>query len=215
MLPARFFDCPDNELVHPAYVQRYMDQLGRISGVDILDGDELIEVFFQCGQSRPAYRYAGFKSMPDRHKNYAEFIHRPDIRFITLARDDVPSTVASFITAMRTGCWRRNGEAQTNSWAFGEADMPLVLGNLNYIYTSQLMLDMVPNAIRLVYEKICDPRFRCVELDEFFGRPVKIKNPRPPLHASDYVTNWAEFETFVLTSFDRLQTLSQGPGLTP
>ncbi|HJQ37517.1 MAG TPA: hypothetical protein VKB93_10290 [Thermoanaerobaculia bacterium] len=187
LVPGKLFECPDNELVHPSFVRGYMEWFGA------RDAGELIERFFEWGTER----YAGFKSMPNRHRDYREFIRRTDIQFITLVRDDIASTVASFILAMRTNSWRRSGGEQVHTWTFTEADERLVAGNLKYVYTSRLRLQAIPNAIPLVYEELCDPRFRCDALDEFFERPVRIHDPRPPLHASRYVTNWTELEQFI------------------
>ncbi len=49
--------------------------------------------------------------MPERHRNYKEFIGRIDVEFIVLIRKDIASTVASFLVAMAEGSWERTGEA--------------------------------------------------------------------------------------------------------
>lgn len=194
LVPGKLFDCPDNELVHPDKVRTYMDIFAKLSGKNVSGAEELIDGFFEW-DSRAAY--VGFKSMPTRHRNYADFIRRPDVKFIVLTRGDVPATVASFLTAMHTGSWRRYGGRQPAAWTFRQEDRKLALGNLRYVQDCRRMLSAVPGAIRLSYEQLCDPAFSCVELDEFFARPVRISNPMPPTNAAEYVTNWAEFSEFI------------------
>ena len=143
------------------------------------------------------FPYAGFKSMPNRHTTYQAFIKREDITFIVLIREDIPSTVASFLLAMRTDSWRRSGEAPNTHLTFGKDDARQALGNLAYIHQSLVQLSRVPDAIRLTYEELCDPDFECPALDAFFARPVRIDNPRPPTSGRDYVDNWEEFEAFI------------------
>jgi LPS sulfotransferase NodH len=201
MVPGKLFDCPDNELVHPDKVRDYIEVFAKLSGKSVGSAEELIEGFFEW-ESRATY--VGFKSMPNRHRNYTDFIRRPDIKFITLTRGDVPATVASFMTAMRTGSWRRSGGEQTSLWTFRQEDRKLALGNLGYVHACGRMLSAVPGAIRLSYEQLCDPGFGCAELDEFFARPVRIRNPLPPTDAAEYVTNWPEFSEFIHAALARM-----------
>jgi hypothetical protein len=201
LVPGKLFDCPDNELVHPDKVRDYIDAFAKLSGKNMGGPEELIDGFFEW-DSRATY--VGFKSMPNRHRNYPAFIRRPDIKFITLTRVDVPATVASFMTAMRTGSWRRSGGGQTFVWTFREEDRKLALGNLGYVHACRRMLSAVPDAIRLSYEQLCNPDFSCAELDEFFARPVRIRNPLPPTDAAEYVTNWPEFSDFIQTALARM-----------
>ncbi|MGZ8246317.1 hypothetical protein [Methylomagnum sp.] len=34
-------------------------------------------------------------------------------------------------------------------------------------------------------------------MDDFFARPIRLENPKPPLHGSEYVANWPEFHEFL------------------
>ncbi len=117
--------------------------------------------------------------------------------------------------AMAKGTWRRSGEAAQARLTFRREDARRVLGNLVYVHRSLVQLGMVPGAIRLTYESLCDPAFRCVELDAYFGRPIKIEDPRPPTSGRSYVTNWEEFEDFVLKAYRRLQAETGRPGPGP
>jgi len=72
-----------------------------------------------------------------------------------------------------------------------------VLSRLRYVLRSRAQLSQVPNAIALVYEDLCDPGFSCPALDDFFGRPIRLDDPKPPTLAATYVPNWDEFLAFV------------------
>ncbi|MBN1209540.1 MAG: hypothetical protein JXB05_32110 [Myxococcaceae bacterium] len=193
LVPHKLFTCVDNELLHPDHGETYKQRLEALSGRRIRSRGELLERFFAQGS---AYRYAGFKSMPNRHPRYRAFIEREDLQFIVLVRADVAATVASFLVALRTGSWRRAGGAQA-AWTFRREDRSAVLDNLLYVHASHAQLAQVPGAIRLTYEELCSPAFHSAELERFFGRPVQLRAPRPPLTTADYVTNWPEFEAFI------------------
>ncbi len=210
-VPNKNIACPDNELVHPSKMRRYAQEYSRLCNTQITRQSQLIECFFLYNAG---FRFAGFKSMPERHRDYMAFINRKDITFITLARRDVPSTVASFMLAMAKGTWRRSGETPQARWTFRSEDAKRVLGNLAYVHNSLERLGVVPGAIRLTYESLCDPGFRCAALDGYFERPIRIEDPKPPTSGSGYVTNWDEFEDFVRKAYRRLreETGRRGPG---
>ncbi|HXX93983.1 MAG TPA: hypothetical protein VEN81_10135 [Planctomycetota bacterium] len=201
-VPSRNVPCVDHELVHPRNVRRYMIQYSQLLGRSIATPSELIEAFFELNQK---FGYAGFKSMPDRHPDLSSFGSRTDIRFVTLTRRDIASTVASFLVALRTGTWRRSGEAPPASWRFVPSrDAGQATGNLSYVLESEERLRRMPDAVRLTYEELCDPRFRSAPLEDFFGRPVHLSNPRPPTSGESYVENWPEFREFIERSARRL-----------
>lgn len=211
-VPNKNIACPDNELVHPRRVRQYAAEYSRLCDRRITRQSQLIECFFLYNAG---FRFAGFKTMPERHRDYRAFTNRKDITFITLARRDVPSTVASFMLAMAKDTWRRSGEAAQARLTFRPEHATRVLGNLAYVHRSLVQLGHVPGAIRLTYESLCDPAFRCVELDAYFGRPIKIEDPRPPTSGRSYVTNWEEFEDFVLKAYRRLQAETGRPDPGP
>lgn len=194
-LPCKQVECVDNELLHPDRAAQYAQFYAQRCGQPVLTVDDLIEGFYRA---QPAAAYAGFKSMPNRHPDFPAFAARPDIRFITLVREDIASTVASFMVAMDSGSWRRFGEPQAARWVFDAArDGQRVLSNLTYVLRSNAALRGIPGAIALTYEALCDPAFGDAALDGFFARRVAIENPRPPTHGSSYVGNWDEFAAFV------------------
>jgi hypothetical protein len=194
-VPSKNIECVDNELVHPEQVSNYARQYSRLCGVPIASPSALIECFFS---HNAGYRYCGFKSMPNRHRDFEAFTRREDIRFITLTREDIASTAASFLTALTTNSWRRSGGSQPAKLRFRRTEHERsVLGNLLYIQTSQTLLARVPRAIALTYEALCQPDFSSAALDEFFARPIGIQDPRPPTSGASYIENWDEFRQFV------------------
>ena len=194
-VPNKNIPCEDNELFHPKRVQEHMRRYAELCGTPIATQKQLLDAFFTHNAGAA---YAGFKTMPNRHTHYDTFVARTDIRFITLTRRDIASTVASFLMAMKTESWRRAGGPQRTTWKFAvERDGRQARSNLAYVHESIGRLSRVPNAFHLTYEDLCDPAFRSPALDAFFGRPIKIENPKPPTSGSTYVKNWDEFCAFI------------------
>ncbi len=196
-LPGKNIECIDQELVHPARIGTQAAAYARLCARTIATPEQLIEAFFAFNSDAA---FAGFKTMPNRHRNFDAFVSRRDVQFITLSRFDLASTVASFLVAMATDSWRRQGGAQTARWTFdAQRDAPAVLGNLRYVLNGAARLRRVPNAIALVYEDLCRPAFSDPALDAFFGRPVRLDDPKPPTSGETYVSNWPEFRAFIET----------------
>jgi hypothetical protein len=202
-MPSKNFESFDDELLKPRMIGEIKKGYARLCGHEITTSQQLIDSFFRYNA---AFSFCGFKSMPERHKDYTQFIQNPGIKFITLSRLDVVSTVASFIAAMKFGSWERKGERPDEKWIFRpQDDAKLVRRNLAYVHTSLAQLDMVPNAIRITYEDLCQPAFHCSELDDYFDRPVRIENPKQPTHGEEHVTNWEEFKSYVDRAFGELK----------
>ncbi len=60
----------------------------------------LVAAFYASNQTMP---FAGFKTMPNRHRHLRRMINEHDIQVITLVRRDIASTIASFIAATDSG----------------------------------------------------------------------------------------------------------------
>jgi hypothetical protein len=208
-LPSRDTVCVDNELLHAERIADYMEHYAPYASEKIIRPQQLINAFYACHAEVP---YAGFKSMPNRHPNYFKFITRSDIQFITLTRRDLPSLVASFISAMENGTWRRNGEDPPTEWKFDIAKHgKAVVSNVAYVLKSYAALNCVPNAIRLSYEGLCDPSKEHLELNKFFGRIVNLADPKSPTLGENYVENWAEFKSFVLNTASGMMQKARTP----
>lgn len=194
-VPRNNVESEDNELVHPRHLARYMADYARLCKREIKSQPELIDAFYELNAQAP---WAGFKSMPNRHGDFAQFTARKDIQFITLQRRDVASTAASFHRANETGSWRRHGEPRPDSWTFDAArDGDRVKANVAYIFQCRRLLAAIPGAIHLEYEDLCDGKYANKALDAYFGRPIRLLDPKPPTDGSSYVTNWGEFRAFV------------------
>jgi hypothetical protein len=194
-VPRSNVESEDNELVHPRHIARYMTDYARLCKREIKTQPELIDAFYEVNAKAP---WAGFKSMPNRHRDFAQFTARKDIQFITLQRRDVASTAASFHRANETGSWRRHGEPRPDSWTFDAArDGERVKANVAYIHQCRRLLAAIPGAIHLEYEDLCDRNYANKDLDAYFGRPIRLLDPKPPTDGSSYVTNWDEFKAFV------------------
>lgn len=189
-LPKRQIDCVDSELLRPSGFGEHRRAYQALTGYEIAGQDDLIDAFYRHSGDAA---YAGFKSMPHRHERFAAFAARPDIRFIALHRRDVASTVASFLLARRANTWRRRGAPPAQRWTFRPADAAEALGVLYRLRLNLRALAAVPNAIRLTYEDLCRPDFTSPELEAFFGRPVRLEAPQPPVPGAAYTENWEDF----------------------
>ena len=200
-VPNKNLRCTSNELVHPGRVAKYMKRYSEMCGRPIGSQDELIDSFYAFNEG---FAFAGFKSMPNRHADLQAFTDRKDIRFITLTRNDITSTVASFLIAASTGTFKREGEPHLLKWRFNPStDAPRALQTLGYVQRSHSQLRLIPNAIRLTYEDLCAPGFRSAALDAYFGRPISLEHPKPPTFAGDYLENWEEFKAFIEEAGER------------
>jgi hypothetical protein len=193
-VPNKNIECPNNELVQPRFVRKYKQQYAELSQKPIKTNRELIEQFFRYNHQ---CAYVGFKTMPLRHKGDPGFLLRDDIKFVILARDDIPSTVASFLNARKANTWNRTGGSHKAKMVVGWFDKLLIWGNINYVHKSLVAMDKIKNAVRISYEELCSPAFSNAELDGFFGRTIKLDNPLRPTSGEDYVENWDEFKRFV------------------
>ena len=209
-LPCIDVECADNELLNPKRAAQYAKVYAARCALPVNTVNDLIECFYRVHGTAT---YAGFKSMPNRHPDFDAFAARSDIRFITLVREDIVSTVASLLVAIDTGFWRRVGEPHSAKWRFDLArDEQRVLSNLAYVLQSNEVLRLIPDAIALTYEELCEPNFRSSALNHFFARHVCIENPRPPTHGSSYVENWDEFAAFVQSSVRGVAETADGSG---
>jgi hypothetical protein len=193
-VPHKQIDCVDNEILHPRRRAQYAQQYQQLTGLPVSDELTLIHAFYESNRNAP---YAGFKSMPERHRFLKEFAAQPNLQFITLRRGDVPSTVASFLMAFDAGTWRREGGEQPNRLVFGPSYEKRSIGHLRYLEQCEGQLHELSGAIHLQYEDLCQPDFRCPSLDEFFQRHIELINPKPSTTGASYVENWDEFCQFI------------------
>jgi len=192
-VPSKQIDCVDNEIFHPQFVKKYASQYQQLSGLPVRDEMSLIEAFYQSNDAA----YCGFKSMPNRHRSLHALVDEGNIKIISLSRQDIASTVASFIIAIDRNTWRRQGGKQKHRFVFGPEYQQRAFSHLGYILESQKIFNSLPNSIQLNFEDLCKTDFQNEELNDFFQRPIKLANPRPPVSAEAYVDNWVEFTAFI------------------
>ena len=193
-VPHKQIDCVDNEILHPRRRAQYAQQYQLLTGLPVTDELSLIQAFYESNRDAP---YAGFKSMPERHRHLPEFAAQPNTQFITLRRGDIASTVASFLVAIDAGTWRREGGEQPNRLVFGPQYEQRSLGHLKYLHDCERLLQSLPGAIHMQYEDLCHADFICQPLDDFFERHIGLINPKPSTTAASYVDNWDEFCRFI------------------
>ena len=204
-VPSKQLPSVDEELLHPRETSRYRSFYVRKVGRQIATDIELIDAFYE---SNGHAQYAGFKSMPNRHKSFQQWHNRGDVQFISLRRMDVAATVASFLAARDFGLWRREGGGHTHQVLFGPHNIQRVDNHLRYIINNEKLLDSVSGCIHLRYEDLCDSNFNHPALNHFFEREIKLADPKAPIDPATYVTNWAEFNAYVERSVSALRTSS-------
>ena len=193
-IPSKQIDCVDNEIFHPHYIKKYASQYQNLAGIPVRDELSLIEAFYQSNSSAA---YCGFKSMPNRHRSLNDLAVTGSIKMITLSREDIASTVASFIIAIDRNTWRRKGGKQKFRFVFGPEYKERAFSHLAYIIQSQRIFHSLPNSIHLKFEDLCKSDFVDDELNDFFQRLIKLDSPRPPVSGENYVDNWDEFTEFI------------------
>ena len=203
-LPDSTIGCDDFELLHPQKKAKYIQYFEQLTQTPLSD-PQLVEAFYS---SQAHQQFAGFKSMPNRHQDYEQFIQSRNITFITLSRRDIPSTIASFTLAMHRGTWRRYGGSPDQQLVFNPEQCQRIVSNIRYLHKALAQLGAIQNPIRLVYEELCQPDFCCPQLDAFFGQSVQIASPQPPTSGASYVVNWDEFSEFVDQTWSQLESES-------
>jgi hypothetical protein len=193
-MPGEEGDGGGAELVHPRQASRYASMLSARLGRAIRTVPELVDAWFEANANAA---FAGFKTMPNRHPDLERFIQQPDIQFITLVREDLSATVASFMAAQQHDAWLRKGGTPDFRWTFGPEQHERVAASVRYVSQGQAILGQVPDPIALTYEDLCTPGFRNQALDAFFRSHVEIRNPRPPTDASLYVENFDALVDFI------------------
>jgi hypothetical protein len=194
IVPNKNIDCSNNELVQPRFVKQYKKQYEELTKTRIKTNQALIDQFYLYNQD---FEYVGFKTMPLRHKANLEFMQRDDIQFVALIREDIPSTVASFIAARKRNTWDRKGGANQTKLVLKGFDKLMVWGNIRYIRESLKLINNTTDAIHIKYEDLCNPNFSNSALNEFFNRPIKLAKPVRPTSGEDYMEDWEGFKRFV------------------
>jgi len=193
-VPHKQIDCVDNEILHPRRKAQYAEQYQLLTGLPITDELSLIHAFYESNRESP---YAGFKSMPERHRQLQEFAAQPNLQIITLKRGDIASTVASFLMAFDKGTWRREGGEQEHRLVWGPNYEQRSLGHLKYLRDCERLLESLPGAIHMQYEDLCNAGYVCQPLDDFFQRHIGLLNPKPCTTAASYMDNWDAFCNFI------------------
>jgi len=193
-VPDKQINCPDNELFHPERVRQHAVEYSKLTGMESRNEQLLLDAFFHSNKQAA---FAGFKTMPNRHQDTQAFFRDNNIQVITLLRDDIASTVASFIVAADFNTWRRNGGEQKFNATFIPEHEQRVISHLTYILSSMELFKTYSNVIHLTYEELCKDDFCSRELDDFFQHQIKLQQPKQPISGESYINNWDEFTRFV------------------
>jgi len=193
-VPSKQIDCPSNEIYGVINPERYWPAYAELAGMPVTDELALAAAFYA---SNEAANYAGFKTMPNRHRQLGRMIANNEIQVIGLFRRDLPATIASFIAARDVKSWARKGEPQDYRFRFSAAIEPRVDTHLAYLLKSLYLLTRIRGAITIEFEQLCTEAFSDRRLNDYFARPIRLQEPRPPIEASSYVENWPAFARYV------------------
>ena len=198
IVPNKQIRCFDNELLNPSVVKEHVSIYQKLASKRIENDVDLSRVFFESVRTG---NYVGYKSNPSTHSDIPRLISELDVQFINLYRLDVPATIASYLVAKKFNTWRRSGEKQQIIVNYSDRLNPDILHFVNAISLNHHKMSKVRGAIELHYEDLCNPDHENPRLNNFFGRQIKISEPKPPIHVSEYVRNWEEFSEFINSSY--------------
>jgi len=193
-VPEKQLKCPNNEIYSFMRADRYWAAYTLLAGFPVHDELSLAAAFYASNQTMP---FAGFKTMPNRHRHLQRMINEHDIQVITLVRRDIASTIASFIAATDSGVWVRAGETQTHRFHFGREHERRVDSHLSYLVQCLRLFTQIPGVIALDFETLCDKTFSDTKLDGYFKRPIHLTSPLTPIDGSHYVENWPSFTRYI------------------
>ncbi len=188
-VPGKQVDSHDHEILRLRNPVRYWRSYAALSGLPVTDELSLVRAFYH---SNSGAQFAGFKTMPNRHRFLRQLFDEHGMQMICIYRRDVASTIASFIAAKDAGSWRRSGEPQPHRVRFRGHLVARADAHLNYPAKGIELFSHLPGAIKLAFEDLCEPDFADVALERYFERPVRLLSPRPPVNGSSYVENWPQ-----------------------
>ena len=192
-IPNKQIDCPSNELFGVVKPQRHWRDHARLSGSAVTDELSLTKAFYQ----RNTAPFAGFKTMPNRHRRFQQMVIDSEVQVICLIRRNLAATIASFIAATDTKSWQRHSERQQYRFRFSPALKPRVNDHLIYLLKSLRQIAKFESAITLKFQDLCSDISCHPRLNDYFERPIQLHNPRRPHDGASYVENWTEFKQHV------------------
>jgi hypothetical protein len=193
-VPSKQIDCPNNEIFSVMRPDRYWSDYTRLSGQPVTDELSLAHAFYKSNEHA---RFAGFKTMPNRHRHLKRMLKTHDVQAIVISRRDLSSTIASLLAARRYKTWQRQGEPQQVRLVFSTALCGHIDSHLEYLLISRMRMRRLPDAIAIEFEQLCAQDFSDTRLNAYFGREIRLEQPRPPIDAMSYVDNWAEFSGYI------------------
>lgn len=183
-----------SELLHPNLLEEAYSIYSALGDLTDRTPSKLIDCFYDVNSSFP---YAGFKLLFCQSAGVEQLWFSEDVQVITLLRHDIPSTMASLMMASDTGDWNREGGGHRRGWSYSSARGGELKERVAAHFKAVTSLMSIPNSIVIYYEDITQSGFVSASLREFFGRDVRLAEPRKPTSGEQYVRNWGEFRDLV------------------
>jgi hypothetical protein len=167
-----------------------------------LDGSDeagMLQSFF----ARSTKQFAGLKTIPSFHRQWRDILELPGIQFITIARRDILSSIASMLVSERTRRWdlpgreQLAGKEQFSLWFRDRRDREMTLGDLLgrllFDLRSLERLEERPGTIRIRSEDLAGRVYESSELNAFFEQRIPIRGFKRP---TDYRELFADPDSF-------------------
>ena len=183
-----------SELLHPDFIEEAYSIYSALGDLNDRTPSKLIDCFYDVNSNFP---FAGFKLLFCQSSGVSQLWFSRDIQFITLVRRDIASAMASCMMASDTGDWNRQGGGHKRGWSYSSAREEELKGRVEAHFKAVITLKSIPNTIVIYYEDIARGGFVDASLREFFGRDVRLAEPKEPTSGESYVRNWGEFRGLV------------------
>lgn len=173
--------------------------------------------------ARSTKQFAGLKTIPSFHREWASVAAVPDLQFITISRKDVLSSIASILVSENTRIWDRTAREQLDGrpgnfghWFRDRREQEMVLGDLinRFLFDTRSIeqLNARPTTIALTCEELVGDTFRSEQLDEFFGQRMSLRGFRQP---TDYRECFEDAPLFHTTIIQFLRSVLQSESFVP
>lgn len=172
-----------------------------------LDGSSeqaLLESYFAgCTQ-----QFAGIKTIPSFHREWAALAALPDVQFITITRTDVLGTIASMLISERLDNWQTPVRQQLGGAKFRfreffpdarsqEMYLGDLLNRLLFDLRTLERLNAHPNTIAIRCEDMLGS-FQSPRLDAYFGQPVLLRGFAAPTSPRECFEDVDEFRRTIV-----------------
>jgi hypothetical protein len=174
--------------------------------LDSSDEVAMLRGFF----SRSSKRFAGLKTIPSFHRQWSEIAALVDIQFITIARRDVMSCIASMLVSESTRQWRLPARQQLGGtkkrfreWFSDRWELEMALGDclnrLLFDLRSIERLQARPDTIPLCCEDLVETAYESPAVNDYFDQRIPMRGFKRPTDYHECFVDPDEFRDTVMS----------------